>query len=354
MIELVRRLDRGRWTVEIASFLRRGPLFDSVAALAPIKVFPVASFLRPGTARQMWSFAQWCRAKRAAVVHTTEVSANIFGLPGAALGGVPVRIGNRREINPDKTHTTIATQRAAYMCAHRIVANSSAAAERLRAEGVPARKVSVVRNGLDVDRFSRVPRRTPLRRVVVVANLRREKGHDVLVDAAPQVLRRFPDARFDIVGDGPEMDPLLRRAHERGVAPAFTFFGHRDDVVARLAAGDIFVLPSRSEASPNALLEAMAAGLPAIASAVGGIPELVEDNRTGFLVPSGNARVLAERISQLMADSSRGARIGEAARRDVASRFSFDRMVAGFEQVYLDELARRGVIGARQPQWAAS
>jgi glycosyltransferase involved in cell wall biosynthesis len=353
MIELVRRLDRGRWTVEIASFLRRGPLFDSFAALAPITVFPVASFLRPSMAREVWSFGRWCRAKRVAVVHTAEVSANIFGLPGAALGGVPVRIGNRREINPDKTLTTIATQRAAYMCAHRIVANSAAAAARLQAEGVSARKITVVRNGLDVERFVPRARRAAPRHVVVVAHLRREKGHDVLVDAAPHVLRRFPDARFDIVGEGPEMDPLLRRVRERGVAHAFTFFGHRDDVAERLAASDIFVLPSRSEASPNALLEAMAAGLPVVASAVGGIPELVDDSRTGFLVPAGNARVLAERICQLMADSSRGARIGDAARRDVASRFSFDRMTAEFERIYLGELARRGV-GARQPQWAAS
>jgi len=354
MIELLRRLDRGRWNVEVASFLRRGPCFDSVAAIAPITVFPVTSFLRPAIATAMWSFARWCRAKQVAVVHAAETPANIFALPGAALGHVPVRIGNRREINPDKSLTTIAIQRAAYACAHRVVANSDAAAQRLRAEGISAGKITVIRNGLSVERFQPARRRPVLRRVVVVANLRREKGHDVLVDAAPLVLRRFPDARFDIVGGGPELNALLDRARERGVAHAFSFFGHRDDVAERLAASDIFVLPSRSEASPNAVLEAMAAGLPVIASGVGGIPELVEDNRTGFLVPAGNARVLAERLCQLMADGSRGARIGDAARRDVTSRFSFDRMVAAFEEMYLDELTRRGVIGARQPQWAAS
>jgi glycosyltransferase involved in cell wall biosynthesis len=354
MIELLRRLDRGRWSVEVASFLRRGPLFDSVAAIAPVTVFPVSSFLRPAMARALWSFARWCRDKHVAVVHTAEVPANIFGLPGAALGRVPVRIGNRREINPDKTAATIAIQRAAYTCAHRIVANSNAAAERLQAEGVPAAKISVVRNGLDLERFPPAPRRAAPRRVVIVANLRREKGHDVLIDAAPDVLRRFPDARFDVVGAGPELNALLDRARNRGVAHAFAFLGHREDVADRLAASDIFVLPSRSEASPNALLEAMAAGLPVIASAVGGVPEIVDDDRTGLLVKAGNCRVLAERLCQLMADPSRGGRIGDAARREVASRFSFDRMVAAFEQVYVDELTRRGVIGARQPQWAAS
>jgi glycosyltransferase involved in cell wall biosynthesis len=130
--------------------------------------------------------------------------------------------------------------------------------------------------------------------------------------------------------------------------------GHREDVPARLAAADLFVLPSRSEAFPNALLEAMAAGLPVIGSAVGGILEIVEDGRTGLLVAPGAPDLLGDAIARLMGDPALAARLGTAARTEVASRYSFDTMVAGFEDVYLRQLTRRGIVDARQPQLAAS
>jgi glycosyltransferase involved in cell wall biosynthesis len=245
-------------------------------------------------------------------------------------------------------------QRAAYACAHKIVANSRAAAERLLFERVPAHEVAIVANGLDFDRVQPRQSRPTLRKVIVVANLRPEKGHDVLMDAAVDVLRRFPDAEFEIVGGGPELEALLSRADARRMSHAFTFLGHRDDVPARLAQADLFVLPSRSEAFPNAVLEAMAAGLPIVASGVGGILELIDNGRTGFLVPPGEPQPLADRICRLMANPSLAARLGDAARDEVRARYSFDRMVAAFEFIYLTELTRRGIVAADEPQWAAS
>ena len=355
MIELVRRLDRARWTVHIACFEGKGAWFRRAAEVAAsVAEFPVRSFTSAGTARRIAAFSRWCRDRQIAIVHTTELYSNIFGLPGAALAGVPVRVANRREINPDKSAAQIALQRAAYMFADKIVANSRAAADRLRAERVPARKIAVVPNGIDFDRLRDHQPRPRLRKVVVVANLRREKGHDVLVDAAVDVLRRFPDAGFEIVGGGPELEPLLARAEQRGVLHAFTFLGHRDDVPGRLADADIFVLPSRSEAFPNAVLEAMAAGLPIVASGVGGILELIDDGRTGLLAPAGEAAPLAERIAALMADPILASRLGAAARDAARARYSFDRMVAAFDSIYSSELTRRGVVAADQPQWAAS
>ena len=354
MIELVRRLDRARWTVHVACFEGKGAWFPRVAEVASVAEFPVTSFKSARTARHLWNFARWCRANQIAVVHTTELYSNIFGLPGAALAAVPVRIANRREINPDKSRAQIAMQRAAYAFAHRVVANSRAAADRLRAERVPARKVAVIPNGIDFDRVHDHHARARLRKVVVVANLRREKGHDTLIDAAFDVLRRFPDAVFEIVGSGPELRSLLARADERHVRHAFTFLGHRDDVAARLADADVFVLPSRSEAFPNAVLEAMAAGLPIVASGVGGILELIENGRTGWLVPAGEPQPLAERISSVMADPILARRLGAAARDAARARYSFDRMVAAFDSIYLSELTRRGIVAADEPQWAAS
>ena len=173
------------------------------------------------------------------MVHTTELYSNIFGLPGAALAGVPVRVGNRREINPDKTRGQIALQRAAYRLRDKVVANSRAAADRLRPNACRPGKIGVSSERHRQLRVCREPIGQPLRRVVVVANLRKEKGHDVLIDAAPEILRHFPDAHFDIIGGGPELGALTARAKAQGVVQhAFTFVGHRaEDVPSRLHDG---------------------------------------------------------------------------------------------------------------------
>ena len=342
MIELVRRLDSSRWSVYLVCFAQRGAWFERAAsAVRSVVEFPVTSFKRPSTAKHLWAFAKWCRERHIAIAHTTELYSNIFGLPGAALGGVPVRIGSRRGLNSERSCAHIAMQRAAYECAHTIVANSHAAADRLIAERVPSRKIAIVPNGVDFDRV--LPRvvRSKLRKVIVVANLRHEKGHDILIDAAVHVLRRFPDASFDLVGSGHEYEHLRALAKARGVSHAVTFVGHREDVPARLADADIFALPSRSEAFPNAVLEAMATGLPIVTAAVGGLLELVDDGRTGLLVPPNQPAALADGLCRLMADPALAARLGDAARDAVRTRYSFNRMVDAFERVYLTELARR-------------
>jgi glycosyltransferase involved in cell wall biosynthesis len=354
MIELARRLDPARWTVHVACFHTRGAWFSRIAdSAASVTEFPVTSFQRPDTVRHLAAFARWCRQRRIAVVHTTELYSNIFGLPGAALARVPARIGNRREINPDKSLAQIAMQRAAYACAHRVVANSRAAADRLVAERVSPSHISVIPNGLDLPCTVPHAEHRRLRKVVVVANLRKEKGHDVLIDAAARLLPVVPDARFEIVGGGPEMAALVERARARQVLHAFDFLGPREDVATRLAGADIFALPSRSEAFPNAVLEAMGAGLPIVATHVGGIPELIEDNKTGLLVTAGDARELADALQLLMTSPIAATRLGAAAQTVARLRYSFSRMVAAFDALYVNELTRRGVTGVARLQPAA-
>ena len=342
MIELIRRLDRRRWDVHVACLRNEGAWFERASTAAPAVTFPIGSFKRPRVLYSLRSFVRWCRANRFAIVHAVDTTANIFGLPGAALAGVPVRIGTRRELKIGRTALALVAQRGAYGCAHVIVANAQAAADRLRLEHVARHKVAIVPNGLDVARFAARPLQPPLRRVVMVANLRPEKGHDVLLDAASHVLARFPDARFQLIGSGSEYRRLVALADARGVSHAVSFLGHCETVPERLAAADVFVLPSRSEALPNALLEAMAAGLPVVASAVGGILEVIDEGRTGLLVPAGDPRALADAVSRLMSDGALATRLGAAARAH-AARYSFDRMVAAFENVYLTQLTRAGI-----------
>src|SRR5204863_6176125 len=137
--------------------------------------------------------------------------------------------------------------------------------------------------------------------------------------------------RFQIVGDGPRKRELEDLVVARGLGRHIEFLGHRDDVPSLLASADAFVLPSRSEAFPNSVIEAMAAGLPVIANGVGGLLDLVDDGRTGLLVPPADPEALAPALRFLLENPSRAAAMGAAARVDVQRRFSFERMVAAFE-----------------------
>lgn len=354
MIELVRRLDPARWSVHVACFRMEGEWLPRATECArSVTSFPIAGFARRASFSQLRAFGRWCHERNVALVHTTDLYSNIFFLPGAALAGVPVRIGSRREIAAGKSLAQLALQRASYAFAHHVVANADAVAARLRAEGMGASRISVIPNGLDLTRFH--PRRdaSASRTVTMVANLRPGKGHDTLIDAAVLVLRRFPDARFELIGDGTERGALVERAAQRGVSHAVTFLGHVDDVPARLAEAALFTLPSESEAFPNAVLEAMACGLPVVASAVGGIREVVQHGHTGFLVRPRDPGALADRICSLLAEPALAATWGARGRELVEARYSFDRMVTSMTTLYEQALTRRLPAWAGHSQYAA-
>ena len=339
MTELIQRLDPRRFTVHAVCFRRTGAYVPRVLERAASVIeFPVRGFARMETLRQMARFARWCRRERIAIVQTCDFYSNVFGLPGAFLGGVGVRIGSRRELNPDKTAAQIRLQRLAYRCATRVVANSPSAARMLSDEGVPQAHVSVIPNGLDGALFSDRTVRGPIRRVVTVANLRPEKSHETLIVAASLLAQSCPELRYRIVGDGSRRHELEALARIKGVDRIVEFAGHRDDVPAVLAASDLFVLPSRSEAFPNGVIEAMAAGLPGVASAVGGLRDLIDPGRTGILVPAEDPQLLAAALKGLYEDPERAWEIGAAARAEVLARYSFERMIGAFADLYRSEL----------------
>jgi L-malate glycosyltransferase len=342
MIELVERLDRSRFDVHVACFHDEGGWRDRVQALAPVSAFPIRGFARPATMAKAAAFVAWCRARRIAVVQTCDLYANTFALPAAALAGVPVRIGSRRELKPDKSAVQIGLQRQAYRFAHKVVANSPAAAAELVREGLRSARIHVIANGVRADAFSACPLRHAIRTVVTVANLRQEKGHETLIEAAGWLRARHPELRFLFVGAGPRRAALEKLVTARGLQETVVFTGHRDDIAALLAEADLFALPSRSEAFPNAAIEAMAAGLPVVASAVGGLLDLIEPERTGVLVPPGDSAALADAIDRLVSEPQRATRIGAAARQTVQTRYTFERMVQSFESLYLSQLEERG------------
>jgi glycosyltransferase involved in cell wall biosynthesis len=354
MIELIRRLDPNRFRVHVACFQRSGAWLPRVVEhAASVVEFPIRGFARPATFVRVAAFARWCRREQISVVQTCDLYANVFGLCGAALAGVPVRIGSRRELNPDKSRSQIRLQRQAYRLATRVVANSPSAAEILSREGIAPESIAVIANGIDSAQFGRPHRLRPVRTIITVANLRREKAHETLILAAAAVARAYPEVRFRIVGDGPRRAELEQLVRDHRLGHIVEFLGHRDDVPALLVAADAFVLPSRSEAFPNAAIEAMAAGLPVVASAVGGLRDLIEHGRTGILVPAGNASALEQALRGLLDDPLRATALGATARTEVLRRYSFERMVGSFENLYTQELRQRVFAGAsRRPETA--
>jgi L-malate glycosyltransferase len=342
MTELVRRLDRTRFEVHVACFRREGPwLGDVTTAAASVAEFRLGSLASPGACRQVWRMAAWLQERRVTVLQACDVYANIVALPAAALARVPVRVGSRRGIvSPTSQKGLLLLQRAGYATAHRIVANSEAAAARLRREGVSGRRVIVIPNGIDLSRFPAAGRRS--RRVITtVANLRPGKGHEVLLGAVARLARTHPDLRLQVIGDGPLRRALDARSRALNIADRVVFLGHQDDIPRRLGESGVFVLPSFMEAFPNSVMEAMAAGLPVVATRVGGIPELVSDGRDGLLVPAGDEAALAAAIARVLDDPALADALGDAARAAIRARFSFERTVAAFERLYLDLLAAR-------------
>jgi glycosyltransferase involved in cell wall biosynthesis len=341
MSELLRRLD-DRFEPHAVCLRQSGACLALVKErAASIVEFRTTGFHRPATWGQMNAFARWCRATGIEIVHTCDFYANVFGLPAAALAAVPVRIGSRRELNPDKSAARIVLQRLSYTAAHRIVANSSAAARRLRREGVAASKIRLIPNGIALDRFVEPAPPDDRLRIITVANLRREKAHEVLIDAAARLRAKHPRVEFLIVGDGPRRAELEAMARTRGLAASLSFLGQRDDVPALLASSHVFVLPSRSEASPNSVIEAMASGLPVVAAAAGGLLEIIDQERTGLLVHPDDLPGFVRAIDRLLTDRELAQRIGRSARTSIAARYSFDRMVHAFEDLYVSELRHR-------------
>jgi glycosyltransferase involved in cell wall biosynthesis len=230
--------------------------------------------------------------------------------------------------------------------ANRILCVSGFVREDLVTQGLPADQLVVCHNGIDAgvqrDRASRRASRSafelPADAVVVgtVSRLAWTKGLTHLMDAAPSIIARAPDTYFLIVGDGPERADLEARVAHHGLIERFRFAGHRTDIPDLLDAIDIFASPSLNEGLPFGTLEAMAAGLPVVASRVGGLAEVVEDGVTGRLVPARDPVALAAATAELVLDPPLRERFGRAGRARVVDAFGIDRMLDRTEAVLTD------------------
>jgi sugar transferase (PEP-CTERM/EpsH1 system associated) len=301
----------------------------------------------------MFRIARLCRSARPHVVHTRNWGA-IDGIIGARLAGVPAVIHSEHGLsNVDPEHYRRRVGRRLLVpLVDQLVAVSDHLRCRLRDEvGVDTHKITLVRNGVDLIKFEPGMGRAARRGaagycatdVVVgtVGRLVEVKDHRGLLEAFRRVSAHHPACHLIIIGDGPERGALESQIRQWGLGDRVRLVGYTDDVAAWLSILDLFVLASHLEGTSNALLEAMAAGLPVVATRVGGNAEVVVDGVTGRLVPAGDMAALAAALEAYSRDADARRQHGAAGRDWVAEHYPIDAMIAGLAAVYRDAVARR-------------
>lgn len=354
-------LDPDRFVARVVCLRGRGPLFAELARtqveVSSLDVGEGAGALLRAAAR----LTRELRVRRPQVVMTASFGAGVAGRIAARLAGVPVvltwkhncghlgrhgvtdRWGERVLGRFTTRYLGVCHGQVPYLVGYlrldpakvRVVHNSIP----LPAPA-PAGAAGAVREELGV------PLAAPV--VGLVSVLRAEKDPATVLRAFRRVADALPAAVLLVAGDGPLRPAMEALAATLGVSAQVRFLGHRDDVASLLRAVDVVALASYTvECFPYAILEAMGAGKPAVCTAVGGLPEMVEDGCTGFLVPPGDPALLADRLLRVLRDPAAAGRMGEAARTRLATRFGFDRAIGAIESEIDDALRAAGSLDSR-------
>lgn len=296
------------------------------------------------------------RANRYDILHLYGLKANFLGRALGRLSGHKRILGGLRSMYPSGTKKawTLWLDRLTFGISLGYVSISQAAIDFLISHGYNSRKFWLIHNGIDIKPFyerSEVEKdvikreyELPLDKLIItcVANLRPPKGHEYLIRALHELKGESPDFLALLVGDGPLRGKLEELVRELGLEDLVRFFGSRgrEEIPKILAITDIFVLPSLCEGLPTAIIEAMAAGCPVLATAVAGTPEIVIDGETGFLVNSRDPEALAQKIAKLLKNPQLREKMGEAGVKRIEEHFTLEKMVRSYEALYRNLMAR--------------
>lgn len=346
LVETARFLDRERFVPHAGCFrpggLRRAEL---EAAGVPILHLPVYSFKSPAVFTGASQLIRYIRQHKIQIVHSFDAPMNVFAVPIARLAGSPAVISSQRGDRDLTTQRLKRLLRITDRMVDAVVVNCEYMRRYLvEDEGVAPRKVRLCYNGIDTEQYTRRTVASPFPGKVAIGTvcaLRPEKGVDTLIRAFAML--RNPDAALVIVGSGPEEGRLRTLCAELGVKN-FHFEPATQDVARWLSSIDIFVLPSRSEALSNALMEAMACGCCPVATDVGGNPELIEEEGTGLLFQVDAVDDLAGKLRALLADEPRRRRLASAAAAKIGSRFTFAKAGDSMQEIYESVLNSKGRI----------
>jgi len=352
LVEIVKRLDKERFRPVVICLKEEGILAEKIIKGGG-KIY--SCLLR--SKYDLWIIPRLIsliKREKIDIVYTLlEGDAMFWGRLSAKIAGVPVIVssihsfktlgGKRGIINPFNKLLLPIT--------HKIITVGQVQKDCLiEEEGIEAGKVVLIHDGVDltlfggkreiiVEEYLGIPDRAPV--VGIVAALHPVKAHEVFLEAAARILEVKPGVHFLIVGDGPRKEELVELSHSLGIASSIHFLGFRLDIPQITSCFDLSVLSSDSEAFPNVLLEAMAAGKPVVATNVGGCPEIVIPGETGFLAPPRDPEALSRVILTLLKDRKLAEEMGKRGRKRVERFFSVEKMVGEREQLFEDLLKEK-------------
>jgi glycosyltransferase involved in cell wall biosynthesis len=354
-VRTAERLDRSRFDLRVVTLAGDGPLTERYRAIGvPIVKMPLRSLYGASMVTTGWQFVRYLRTEGVQIVHAHDMYSNVYAAPWARLAGVPVIITSRRWWHSLPNRKLQIGNRIAFHLSRAVLVNSPQVARSVHErERITSERIWTVSNFVDDGAFVPLPsgERAAMRaswgvrdagEVVIgcVARLAPVKDHPTLLRAFALLRARNSAVRLVLIGGGEAHAPLVSLAAELGVTDAVTFVGELRDGVNHHRALDVSVLCSVSEGFPNTLVEAMAAGVPIIATAVGGNMDAVADRETGLLVPPGNPQELARALGELAGDAQLRASLGAAGRRRASEHYGASAALASLEGMYSTLLSR--------------
>jgi glycosyltransferase involved in cell wall biosynthesis len=339
LVEFARHADRERFQLHFICLEGRGKLADEVEALGwPVAALGKRPGVRPGLILKL---ARLFRRLDVDVVHTHNTAAYFYAVPAARLARVPTVVHTRHGQRCNATPRQNRVFRFLSRFVDTMVCVSEDSRRLARGEGIDPGKTCTIWNGIDLSRFAYTGP-TPGGPAVIVARLSPEKDVETLVRAAAIAAERFSGFRLEIVGDGVCRASLEELSAQLRLDDRVRFLGEMDNIPELLGRAALFVLPSLTEGLSLTLLEAMARGLPVVATCVGGNPEVVSQGETGLLVEPRSPESLADAMVRVVVQPELARQMGIAGRRRVEEFFDVRRMIAEYEALYLaSELAGR-------------
>ena len=347
LTEVALGLDRTLFQPHVGAIRIEGIRADDLrAAGIPIFHVPLQSFKSSATLTAALALARYIHENNIQLVHTFDMPLTSYAIPVTRLLTSAVALASQRchlsLAGPYLRRFVLFAERQA----HGVVVNCQFLMRHLVEDAnLTPERIHLCYNGVDLTRFRRAPasrpRSLPPEALVIgaVSVLRPEKGLTTLLDAFASVRQRTANVRLVIIGSGPMLPELQKRAHDLGILDACIFEGSSNQVAEWLQIIDIFVLPSLSEALSNALMEAMACGCCPIASRVGGNPELIEDRVRGLLFEPGNSMDLAHKLNEVIADPDFRGRMADAAHDFLHANFSRANSAHRMTEIYSQLLA---------------
>jgi glycosyltransferase involved in cell wall biosynthesis len=340
--QTVEKLDKSKYKITVAALRKGSGILINQLQIPGMHVVDLGmhSKLHIGAIYRLYSLI---KKEHIDVIYSYLLQANIMGTIVGKFTKTPIMLFSLRSVADLNGFIRLTLERLITKYSHKITAASKAIMHSYKAAGIPEYKMLVIHNGVQVNKFIYGNPLDKIKDTFIVGYVGNPystiKGHAYLIESA-RILNN-KNINFRLIGDGKEMSNLIRQAKESGIESQIEFMGYCSDIPEQLAMMDIFVQPSLYEGMPNSVLEAMASGLPIIATNVGGTPEAIIDNQTGFLIPPGEPQAIADKIRYVIENPDIARQVGINAREYIKKHFSIEAMVKKTDELFENVIAEK-------------